>query len=911
MVREQKWVRQFACLFSITLLFSGCVPSDEIIKGDRVSLEAELRPNMDTLDFLTQSVRSRTYRMIQLKKSGNLKYASEVRIPRLPEGFGYRGGSYPGTNGTCGVDIDEDCLIELSFEPQSAAAYGGTMEVIYQGRTEQKSLSVELKGKGTDNASLRFSLDGFDPVEGPLDFGTFGWGTSGTRTVHVLYFGVYTANNVQFEFPGSPFSVVGNSCPTNISANCQIELSYSGAIVEGLSNDNIRVTYNNGAFAAQSTVPTKGFTTDRIYPAEVRIDDEENWGRRLVGSGPYEARFTLELAPGNSVNATQLVGLAPTNTDFRYKGGAFPGTGGSCGNFLSNSCEVVVEYDPSTVRTIAGTDSGVFEFDYFDGIESQTVAVTLTGRGVGPAQLAISPKNVANPPDPWDFGAVSVDYWAVRTFVVTNSNYSLDATAIGFSMETGGQGFARDGSGCTSLGEGASCEVKVRFQPGIVSPTMLDRFVVSWASGNGQRTVDWGVQGEGDAKALLILSPTSRNFGTVLNTLTKDQTLNIDHYGTNPAEITNLQFASGGVAYSFVGGSFPGTGSCAYPNVNNSLVGNRRCTYKLRFSPTADISYDDSLALTYNDGEGGTVTRTLNLDGHGGIPADLEIKPLSPTTIDFGDTPKGLPVTQTFTINNKTGTDAPASSLAFTYPTGYSRNGGSCGNSVPKGGECTVVVQLDADSVGTKSGTFSVTYDNGIDGGHSATKSLTGEVTAPAVLVLSPQSRNFGNTVVGNDKQMNITVKYYGADAATITNSTFPSRFSYESGSYPGSGGTCGTTISADCTLSLRYSPTDAVSSSGTFTLTYNDGTTAGLTETAQLSGQGQSPANLSFNDGMNYAFSTTLVGDSRDKTFTVLNSGDATATSLAVIAPPARSAWSAVPVTIPAAPSREGPRVR
>ena len=121
--------------------------------------------------------------------------------------------------------------------------------------------------------------------------------------------------------------------------------------------------------------------------------------------------------------------------------------------------------------------------------------------------------------------------------------------------------------------------------------------------------------------------------------------------------------------------------------------------------------------------------------------------------------------------------------------------------------------------------------------------------TPPAILVLSPgQALAFGTVIVGKTASATVTVSNNGQSPATKLAETTSQLgdFAYSGGAYPGTGGTCATTLTvgAACTLSLTFTPATATSQSGVVTLGYFDGAAA-QTISEQLSGTGQAPTSV------------------------------------------------------------------
>jgi hypothetical protein len=122
---------------------------------------------------------------------------------------------------------------------------------------------------------------------------------------------------------------------------------------------------------------------------------------------------TLTVLNSGAVAATQMVDLTPQSTTLSYKGGTYPGTGGTCADSLppGASCTVVV----TLVAPMTGRHTSLVVIQYYDGAVYQTdahqvEAVATTGPfATAPhAPLAPMPQNGGQAPlDSVNFVSVS------------------------------------------------------------------------------------------------------------------------------------------------------------------------------------------------------------------------------------------------------------------------------------------------------------------------------------------------------------------------------------------------------------------------------------------------------------------------------------------------------------------------
>ena len=72
----------------------------------------------------------------------------------LPAPFGFAGGAFPGTAGTCGTQIDSDCTLELAFSPATMGIYEGGVVLHYHNGVNVSTTDASLVGLGDEEISF-------------------------------------------------------------------------------------------------------------------------------------------------------------------------------------------------------------------------------------------------------------------------------------------------------------------------------------------------------------------------------------------------------------------------------------------------------------------------------------------------------------------------------------------------------------------------------------------------------------------------------------------------------------------------------------------------------------------------------------------------------------------------------------
>ena len=245
-----------------------------------------------------------------------------------------------------------------------------------------------------------------------------------------------------------------------------------------------------------------------------------NYGTKATGSST-DATLTLDNTGGYQASSIAGLGLA---APFSFKGGTYPGTGGSCGTTLSagSNCTVVVTYSPSTVAVHSDT----IQIDYNDGVSAQSETRDVQGTGVVAASLDISHGPT------YDFGTKALGSNTDHTFTIDNTG-GATATAIAPGVLTAPftfKGGSYPGTGGTcggSLAAAGSCTVVVTYSPtatGVHSDTMT----LNYQDGAGAAVSNRDVQGIGANPAVIAISNAPNfDFGTVTVGSTTDQTLTL------------------------------------------------------------------------------------------------------------------------------------------------------------------------------------------------------------------------------------------------------------------------------------------------------------------------------------------------------------------------------------------------
>ncbi len=344
-----------------------------------------------------------------------------------------------------------------------------------------------------------------DYVIGQPDFTTGSVGSTTNQSLNGPIGIASDGNRLFVTSSGLSRIMVWNSLPTvtNQAADAQYgQIAFSNGIINYGSSGSASAP--TGMFLSYPT----GVTTDGLYAFVT--DTYNNRVLTFVPGGSYAASLAITGTNNYSTVATNTTtdqtftvansGLALARNlgagspslaaPFYYKGGTYPGTGGTCGTELrgGTSCTVVV----SLVPTAAGSPSATLAIAYTDGNGASTNATLSLSGSVTTSLLTAS----ASPG--YAFGSTPGN----ATITLTNSG-GTKATglwsgtpALAAPFRFYGGTFPGTGGTCTTqLAGQSSCTIVLNFAP-TGSGSFSDTVRLSYTDGGGTpRTLSFGVTG--------------------------------------------------------------------------------------------------------------------------------------------------------------------------------------------------------------------------------------------------------------------------------------------------------------------------------------------------------------------------------------------------------------------------------
>ena len=356
----------------------------------------------------------------------------------------------------------------------------------------------------------------------------------------------------------------------------------------------------------------------------------------------------------------------------------------NCGTSLavSANCTIRVVFDPAST----GPATATLSVSAGNGAGTRTVA--LSGTGVVSSTYTLAPTSLT-------FGNQLTNVAsAPQSVTVTNTGgVALPITSIGLST-SGSQPFAQSTTCGTSLAVGATCTIRVLFDPASAAPATA---TLSVSAGNGAGTQTGALSGTG-VVSTYTLAPASLAFGSQLtNVASAPQSVTVTNTGGVALPITGIGLSTSG-SQPFAQSTTCGT----------SLAVGATCTIRVVFDPASAGPATATLSVSAGNGAG---TQTGALSGTGVVSTYT----LAPTSLVFGTQLMNVAsVPQSLTVTNTGGIALPITSIGLStsgsQPFAQST---TCGTSLAVGATCTIRVVFDPASTGPATATLSVSAGNG------------------------------------------------------------------------------------------------------------------------------------------------------------------------------------------------------
>lgn len=503
----------------------------------------------------------------------------------------------------------------------------------------------------------------------------------------------------------------------------------------------------------------------------------------------------------NSKTVVTLTKASISGTEFSISGLQFPLAlhPGQKSNFM-------IWYKGSS-RT--GKAQGTLSFNGEPGTPDPVVLTASTGSTA--PQLTISSAS-------HNFGNVTVDTVANAALTLTNSGAAaLTISQIGVS----GKGF--EGSAIktpATVLAGGNITLNLTF-----SPSTAGNFsgAVSVSSDDPSTpTANVALTGTAINQSIgkLIATPAALNFNNVQVGSSASAVTTLKNVGTGNLTLSQINLSGSGFS----------TSGIATPVL---VVPGEALTLTVKYSPATTKATSGDISLV--SAQGGITSVTVS-----GTVSQSALT-LSPGSINFGSAVTGVANTQTVQISNP-GTAPVTITAANISGAGFSASGLPLPMTLSAGKATAFNVQFAPKSAGPSTGSLSLVSD--ASNPPSAIALSGAGVAAGLSLAVNPSNVSFGNVNVGSTASRSVTITNTGNSNVAISSEALTGANLSLSGGSP-------VTLSPSQSISLtvQYSPTTAVATSGTLAIVSNaNGSPAAIAVSGNGVAQTQHTVVLSWN---------------------------------------------------------------
>lgn len=736
-------------------------------------------------------------------------------------------------NSTCGTQLNagSSCTFNVRFAPTAAQAYSGSLTA----NADSPSTAASLLVSGTGVSQSAALTD--------VPFGGIAVGSNSSMTSTLTNTGVGplsitppTASSVS----GTDFSFAATTCGSTLAsgATCTVTVKFTPSAAATRVGT---LTVATGAGSKTANLSATGQQAVLSFtPATLGT-----FPNTQVGQTADSVKVTL--SNGGNVTASAL-SLATTS--------GYSVDNSTCSSSLNagSSCTFNVRFAPTAAQTYSGSIAASAAAP----ATTATLAVSGSGASQGAAISDVS------------FGNRTANSTTDLTSTLSNTGVGPLSMTPPAAASVTGSGFSFVSTTCgASVAVGESCAITVRFSPTNNSAYSGSLVVVTGAGAKTAALIGQGLQATG------IANPSSLNFAaTQVAQTAVTQAVTVSNTGNTPLNITGVSISTGATDFA------------QSNNCGSTLANGSSCTVYVAFTPSATGTRTGTLSMTH-DGSGGVTN--VSLSGTGQAPS-VEL-----TDIDFGDVVVGQSKAGTATLRN-TGVGTVSltqPSAASVTGSGFTFAGTTCGTSLGAGQSCTVNIQAQPTWYATQSGALRVSFSTAGLGTKFAKLTAQGLVGWPS---LDQGDLWFDEQPTGTSKSQTLTLSNIGTAPLTVTGISIT-----DGGSDYAQSNNCGAVLQVgeSCAIVVQFTPTEVDYRSGIVTI-LSDSVVTPVLDVA-VGGLGTSPgqAVLSLSHpGTHESYGVTLemqryVGTSGSiGTFTLTNTGNATATGLLVPAT-IPSGWS------------------
>lgn len=602
---------------------------------------------------------------VTITNTGGLP-ALNISVTTLPEPYSFKGGSYPGTGGTCGTTLESgaSCSMVIIFTPDDLQTYNETISINFNNGIAPTLDIRALTGEGVDAGLIKISSGPTftDETNEVANFGSVMTYAQSTRMFKVtntgglsVTFGALGDIASPYTYTGGTYPGTGGNCGSSgyvltAGSSCYISITFAPTVGGSLAN-SISIAYNNGVTSATVVKSMNGEAIDDSALVVYAGVDLLPYGfGNIVVDSVNGVDYDIEIENNGPRPATGVTIALNTTDEFTCK------TNCALTELEANtSYTITVNFKP-TIANIYNDQSATLRIDYNNNHstnpEVKYKEIGLTGKGISPAKIEL----IANALQPLDFGQVEVGQTTTRFFSVINNGGGAttwsDASDINVSVNAP---FVFDPtmSSCDDSGKvltpNTSCSIVIKYPPSSVQNASSP---INFTYNNGRdpaaADLTETVLGEGVLMAHLKLYrwntstlsyiAISNNqtdiFPVTLNGGHSVYTYKIENTGTGAGTLYNFTIADVGTPFALTDGSGCTTAMKSYATSES-------CVFTIDFNPVDgdpnhEETYSKGIVFDWDDGLGGGAANknyTYTLQGTLSLAGTLDFQDTSNVTL--------------------------------------------------------------------------------------------------------------------------------------------------------------------------------------------------------------------------------------------------------------------------------------
>lgn len=511
----------------------------------------------------------------------------------------------------------------------------------------------------------------------------------------------------------------------------------------------------------------------------------------------------------------------------------------------AQTCTVTVSFSPS----VEGPRTALLNILSNDA-DTPAVTVALSGQGVFAAEprISLSTSQI-------NFGDVQAG--VSEDIILTINNTGTATLLINGMVDITGVDSSEffQNNNCTTISAGAQCTVTISFTP---SGEGIRAATLSVTSNDADSPISHVMlmgQGIFAPQPEILISPTALSFGELPAGSSTDLSVTVSNNGTAPLTINNL-FIDGTNATEFFH-----TDNCSTVAVGTN------CSVVVTFTPSGNGHRTASLTVQSDDPDSPTLK--VALTGQATLIAEPELT-LSAASIDFNTVQIGSNANRMVTVTNNGTAELNISNIALV---------GSDASEFAQTNNCAVVapaencalsITFSPASEGEKSATINIASNDPSNPNAVISISAQGTSQPQPNIAVAPSTLSFTTTLVGEARQIIVTVANVGDAPLTISQFTIAG----DNAAAFSQSNDCSTiAVFSICTLTATFTPNESGSLSATLTISSNDPDSPSLN--VPLSGIAELTAQpiISINHDA-LAFDATPLNDTSSQTLVISNIG-------------------------------------